>query len=144
MGLFVSYVETIPTFRPGPCHSLGGYSPASHHCGPGSFRGWVMWDLWRTRWHCRWCSPSTWVSPAPYSLTILPPTLCSLLAASSSDISTFIVVAILRVNVSWWQMKRCRYRSYGHFVSPGFSDVVCLFRCGPFWTRLTESLVGFL
>jgi hypothetical protein len=46
----------------GPCHSSGGYSPASNRGGPGSSPGQVMWDLWWTK--CYWgiFSPSTSVS----------------------------------------------------------------------------------
>jgi hypothetical protein len=47
-----------------PCHSSGGYSPASHCGGPGSSPGQVMWDLWSTKWHWGRFPPSTSVSPA--------------------------------------------------------------------------------
>jgi hypothetical protein len=43
-----------------PCHSSGGWSPASHCGGPGQ----VMWDLWWTKWHWGRFSPGTSVSPA--------------------------------------------------------------------------------
>ena len=35
----------------GPCHGSGGYSPASHHGGPGSIPGQSMWNLWLSKWH---------------------------------------------------------------------------------------------
>jgi hypothetical protein len=47
-----------------PCHSSGGYSPASQSGGPGSSLGQVMWDLWWTKWHWGRFSPNTSVSPA--------------------------------------------------------------------------------
>jgi hypothetical protein len=34
-----------------PCHSSGGYSPASHRGGQGWSPGQVVWDLWWAKWH---------------------------------------------------------------------------------------------
>jgi hypothetical protein len=41
-----------------PC----GYSLASHHVGPASIPGQVMWDLWWTKLQLSRCSPSISVS----------------------------------------------------------------------------------
>jgi hypothetical protein len=51
----------LPNAR--PCHSSGGYSPASHRGGQGPIPDQVMWDLWWTKWHRGRFSPSTSVSP---------------------------------------------------------------------------------
>jgi hypothetical protein len=53
MAVFFIYVYY------GPCHTSSGYSPASHRGGQGSSLGQVMWDLWWTKWHWGWFSPST-------------------------------------------------------------------------------------
>jgi hypothetical protein len=55
----------------------GGYSPASHHGGPGSSPGQVMWDLWLTKWYWGRCSPSTSVFPDN---------------SHSTDCSTFVII----------------------------------------------------
>jgi hypothetical protein len=34
-----------------PCHSSGGWPPASHCGGLGSIANQVMWNLWWTKWH---------------------------------------------------------------------------------------------
>lgn len=34
-----------------PCHSSGGLWPSSHHCGPSSIPGQVIWDLCWAKWH---------------------------------------------------------------------------------------------
>jgi hypothetical protein len=45
-------------------HSLGGKSLASHHGGPGSIPGQVMWDLQWRKWQWGRFYLSTSVSPA--------------------------------------------------------------------------------
>jgi hypothetical protein len=42
-----------------PCHTSGGYSPASHRGGPIWSPCKVMWELWWTKWHWGRFSPST-------------------------------------------------------------------------------------
>jgi hypothetical protein len=60
-----------------PCPSSGGQSPTSHHGGPGSSPGQVMWDLWWTKWHWGRFSLSTSVPLAN---------------SHSTDYSTFIII----------------------------------------------------
>jgi hypothetical protein len=58
------YRATELPLRPGPRHSSGGWSPASHRGGPSSIPVQVMWDLWWTKWRWGRFSPSISVSPA--------------------------------------------------------------------------------
>jgi hypothetical protein len=60
-----------------PCHSSGGYSPASHCSGPDSSPGQVMWDFWWTMWHWGRFSQITLVSPVN---------------SHSTDFSIFIII----------------------------------------------------
>jgi hypothetical protein len=63
-----------------PCHSSGGWSPASHRGGPDSNTGQVMWDLWWTKWYLSRFSPRTSVSPTN---------------SHSTDCCTFIIIIII-------------------------------------------------
>jgi hypothetical protein len=71
-------VQSGSKAHPGPCHSSGGYSPASRRGGPGSTPGQVMWDLWWTKWHWGRFSPSAWVSPANSHFTDCSTIICHL------------------------------------------------------------------
>jgi hypothetical protein len=51
-----------------PCHSSGGYSPASNCGGQDSSPGQVMWDMWWTKRHWGMFSPTTSISFANHSI----------------------------------------------------------------------------